>query len=63
VIKSMKDTKDRWIAFVGLRFLKAACQYHPEKGFWFCMFLRREEEVKAEEAVAVERANEFLEIR
>jgi hypothetical protein len=63
VIKSMKDTKGRWIAFAGLRFLKAACQYHPEEGLWFYTFLRREEEVKAEEAVAMEKANEFLEIR
>jgi hypothetical protein len=62
VVKSMKDTKGRWVAFGGLHFLKAVCQYHPEEGLWFCLFLRREEEVKAEEALPVKRANEFVDI-
>jgi hypothetical protein len=61
VVKSMKDKKGRWIAFAGLTLLKAVCQYHPEEEMWVCMFLRREEEVKAEEA-AMERANRILEI-
>jgi hypothetical protein len=62
VVKSMKDTKSRWVGFAGLHFLKAACQYHPEEGLWSCMYLRREAEVKAEKALPVKNANELVDI-
>ena len=62
VVKSMKDTKGRWIAFDGLNFLKAVCQYHPEEGLWLCMFLRSEEKIKAEDALPVKRVNELVDI-
>jgi hypothetical protein len=59
VFESRKDKKGRWISFVGWPCLKADCQYHPEEGLWICMFLRREEEFKAKEALTVKRSSEL----